>query len=175
LATTVEFYPAATFVPVLIGAYIAQCYTMVVAFGIDVSTRTKYYTYATWISSILIVLLYLSLIPPFGGLGAAWATLLAFLVRFALTYYFAQQVWPVSYEWGSTLQALVIGAAVCMVAWLLPQMSLITGIVVDLLLFLLCVFAIWLVVLKPADRAVVLAMVRRIGKQGDAVRQEPGT
>jgi O-antigen/teichoic acid export membrane protein len=175
LATTAEFYPAAVFVPILIGAYIAQCYTMVVAFGIDVSTRTKYYTYATWISSVLIVLLYASLIPPFGGLGAAWATLLAFLVRFALTYYFAQQVWPVSYEWGTTLQALVIGGVVCMVAWMLPPMSLITGVVVDTLLFLLCVVAIWLVVLNQGDRTVVLTTLRRMGKRVDAVQREPGT
>ena len=175
LATTAEFHPAAALVPVLIGAYVVQCYTMVVSFGIDVSTQTRYYSYATWVSSVLIIILYLLLIPTFGGFGAAWATLLAFVARFALTYYFAQQVWPIAYRWGSSLQALAIGITVTLVAAMLPTMPLITELVVCSLLFWAGVMAIWTFVLQPSDRTSALTMLGHLGKYVSVVQRRSGT
>jgi O-antigen/teichoic acid export membrane protein len=160
IATTPDFHSAAALVPIIIAAYVVQCYTTVVAFGIDVSTQTRYYTYATWASATLIVILYVMLIPPFGGFGAAWATLLAFVARFFLTYRFAQRVWPVSYEWGLPLRALAIGTGVAAAAWTLPSMTLYAEFVADTLLLGCCFLGVWILVLQPTDRDAALAMLR---------------
>jgi O-antigen/teichoic acid export membrane protein len=39
------------------------------------------------------------LIPVWGAYGAAWATLLAFLVRFVTVYITAQRAYPLPYDW----------------------------------------------------------------------------
>ena len=162
VATAPEFHSAAALVPIIIAAYMIQSYTTVVVFGIDVSTQTRYYTYATWTSAIAILILYSLLIPAYGGFGAAWATLLAFVLRFVLAYYFAQQLWPVSYRWGGTLRATGAGIAAVTIAWLLPATGIWMEVLTNTLLLCLCTLAIWLIALQPIEREAALAMLRRM-------------
>ena len=174
LATTAEFHSAAAVVPVIVAAYVVQCYTMVVAFGIDVSTRTKYYTYATWSSVLVIAVLYAVLIPPYGGFGAAWATLLAFVVRFALTYFFAQRLWPVKYSWAGSLRATAIGIAVVVARTSLTPAGVFAELALSTLLLGLCAFGIWTVGLRPGERHTVRGMVSRLAARRGGQRSSIG-
>ena len=176
LLTTPEFHPAAAMVPIVIAAYVVQCYTMVVAFGIDVSTRTKYYTYATWASAASIIVLYALLIPRFGGFGAAWATFLAFLIRFALTYSFAQQLWPVNYQWDRVLRTTSIGLLTALAAWALPSPTgLWMMLVKSTVLYCFCALAIWVTVLRPEQRLTVIGMLRKSFRQLPIFRRHPAS
>jgi O-antigen/teichoic acid export membrane protein len=98
-----SFHGAAKLVPIVLAAYVMQSWTDVVEIGIQVSEKTQYATYATWLSVLVILPLYLWLIPPLGGLGAALATLGSFSVRFFAFYWWSQKLWPVSYRWGPSL------------------------------------------------------------------------
>ena len=108
------YWGAANIVLVILGAYIVQGWVAVVELGIDLSEKTKYANYGVWASVATVLVLYAVLIPPFGGYGAAWATLLAFLVRLAFHWHFSQKLWPIAYGWKPVLQltacALVVGA-----------------------------------------------------------------
>jgi O-antigen/teichoic acid export membrane protein len=104
-----SFLPAAALVPVILAAYVVQSWTDVAELGIQVSERTQYATFATWTSVVAILALYLLLVPPLGGLGAALATLIAFAIRFFCFYYWSQRLWPVRYRWRPSL--LLLGYA----------------------------------------------------------------
>jgi O-antigen/teichoic acid export membrane protein len=99
LVASPAYWGAADLIPLLVLAYMIQAWTNTVHFGIEVSGRTKYSSRANWIATAAILALYALLIPRFGMWGAAIATVLGFLVRFACVYVYAQRLWPVSYRW----------------------------------------------------------------------------
>ena len=152
LMASPAFHPAAAFVPVIVAAYVLQAWTDVAQFGIDVSEKTKYATIATWVSMIAILGLYGALIPPYGAMGAALATLGAFLLRFLLFYHFAQRLWPVSYEWGPSLRLTALGAIAVVVELYVRPAGTLAQVGVSTLLTLAYASAAWVTVLGPRDR-----------------------
>ena len=157
-----EFHEAARLVPVIAAAYVVQCYTTVVLFGIDVSTQTKYYTIATWSAAAVSMVLYVLLIPPFGGTGAAWATLVAFLVRFSITYYHSQSLWPIRYEWASTIRAGGIILVVAAAQLSYPATSALGELAFGLVGFNASGAALWFLALRHSERARVKAFLLRV-------------
>ncbi len=107
-----SFHDAARYVPVIMAAYIFQGWTWVMEFGIQVSERTRFATYGTWLAVGIIVILYATLIPAFGAWGAAISTLVAFFARFVAFSIFAQRLFPVTYQWGGILRAALVACAV---------------------------------------------------------------
>jgi O-antigen/teichoic acid export membrane protein len=71
-------------------------------------------------TTVVMVGLYLALIPPLGGLGAALATLLGFVFLAACTYGVSQRLFPVRYEWGRLAGLLALAAALYLPARALP-------------------------------------------------------
>jgi O-antigen/teichoic acid export membrane protein len=125
-----EFHGAAGLVPPILAAFVFQTWTDAVSLGIEVSEQTRYATFATWLSVLAILALYPILIPPFGGIGAALAMLLAAALRFGCTYHWSQKLWPVSWHWAPNLR-LGGYAAACVIAseairpeGLVPQLGL---------------------------------------------------
>ncbi len=104
------YHGAVVLVPVILFAYQLQTWTEAARFGIDVSEQTRYASYAVWISAVVCIVFYLLLIPPFGAMGAAAATVLAFWVRFQLTYRWAQRLFPIAYRWAPNLKLLLLAA-----------------------------------------------------------------
>lgn len=76
------FVSAHKVVPVILAAYMVQAWTSFCNLGILLKGKTLYITKATGISVIVMTVGYLSLIPLFGAMGAAWATLIGFIARF---------------------------------------------------------------------------------------------
>lgn len=116
-----EFLPAANLVPLILLAQVFAAWTWVVDFGIQVSERTKYVTYATWSGVAVILVLYALLIPRFGGYGAAIATIASFLTRCSVSYYWSTRLWPVSYRWAPHLRLLGFGAAAVVLNFVLTR------------------------------------------------------
>ena len=56
--TTPEFHPAAYLVPIILLAYVAEAWAEVFRFAFDVTERTRYSTYATWIVVAVVLVLY---------------------------------------------------------------------------------------------------------------------
>jgi O-antigen/teichoic acid export membrane protein len=110
---------AAVIAPVVL-AYFFSTVSDLMDGGLYVTRRTDLKPYVTLLSAVVVVVLYVLLIPPFGMMGAAYATVAAFAVSAALTYYLSQRVFPVRYEWGRL--TLLLGMAVAMtgVAGFLP-------------------------------------------------------
>jgi O-antigen/teichoic acid export membrane protein len=93
------------FAAVSFGGYI------VLAIGIGRARRTQFNWVITGIAAAVNVGLNLALIPPYGMMGAAIATVAAYTVMFVGMAWWAQRVFHVPYQWRRVLTAAAAGIA----------------------------------------------------------------
>jgi O-antigen/teichoic acid export membrane protein len=105
-----DFWSASRVVPPLAFAAAAFAGYIVMAIGVGRSRRTQFNWIVTGAAAVLNVGLNLLLIPPYGMMGAAIATVAAYLLMFVGMTLNAQRVYPVPYQWRRV--ALVGGVAV---------------------------------------------------------------
>jgi O-antigen/teichoic acid export membrane protein len=163
LVSAPAFRPAALLVPLLLAAFVVQIWTDVVALGIEVSEKTKYASYATWISVVAILALYALLIPRWGGMGAAVATLGGNLVRLAFFLRFAQRLWPVGWEWQGPLRMAAVAAVIVAIEKSITPVSWIAQVTVATALFAVFAGVTWALVLNARERAQLAGFVRSPG------------
>jgi O-antigen/teichoic acid export membrane protein len=107
-----EYLVGLNIIPVVLAAYIFQgMYTNFIA-GIYIKEHNKVLPYITGIGAVVNVLSNLLLIPILGMMGAALATLLAYLAMAVVIYWQSQKVYFIHYEWKrvGTL-AIIVGLA----------------------------------------------------------------
>jgi O-antigen/teichoic acid export membrane protein len=101
------------FAAVAFGAYI------VVAIGVGRARRTQFNWVVTGAAAAVNVALNLILIPPYGMMGAAVATVAAFATMFAGMAWWAQRIYPVPYQWRRVGTAAAAGLALVVAGKLL--------------------------------------------------------
>jgi O-antigen/teichoic acid export membrane protein len=97
--TTPSFYPSENVVALLSFAAAAFGAYVVVQIGTGRARRTGTNWLVTGIGAAVNLALNVVLIPPFGRVGAAIATLVAYVLLFLLMAWRANRVFPVSYQW----------------------------------------------------------------------------
>ena len=112
LLTTRAFYGGARVVPLLVFGATAFIGFNVMSIGIGRAKATQFNWVVTGAAAVIAVGLNLILIPPYGMMGAAASTLVAYTVMFFGMTVRAQQVFPVPYQWRRL--ATVVGAAVAL-------------------------------------------------------------
>ena len=108
--TAPAFYAGARVVPLLVFGGTAFIAFNVMSIGIGRAKQTQFNWVVTGVAAAVNVGLCFALIPPYGMMGAAVATLVAYVAMFLGMTVRAQQVFPVAYQWRRI--ALVVGAAV---------------------------------------------------------------
>ncbi|MEO8195043.1 MAG: oligosaccharide flippase family protein [Gemmatimonadales bacterium] len=154
-----DFWSSANLVPVILAAYIVQGWVSVIELGIDISEKTKYASYGVWASVVAVLVFYSLLIPRFGGIGAAWATLLGFLVRFFFHWRFSQRLCPLAYGWLPVLRLASYAVAVTLVSIYLRPAGVISEFAVGFGALALFALAVWTTILRQEDRNAVLGFV----------------
>ena len=112
LLTQPQFYAGQRVVPLLAFGVVAYAAYIVMAIGVGRAKRTQFNWAITGVAAALNVALNLILIPPYGMMGAAVATVAAYVVMFLAMTWYAQRVFPVTYQWRRVLTAA--GAAVAL-------------------------------------------------------------
>lgn len=107
-----EYLGAVRFIPPVVLAYLFMCGACLMDCAFYVQARTDLKLWISLASAAIMLALYVLLIPPFKGLGAAYATLFGYVARMALTYLVSQRLLPVSYEWWR-LATVFLAAFVC--------------------------------------------------------------
>ena len=111
LITTEPFYPAQNVVaPLAFGVAAFGAY-VVVQIGTGRARQTRSNWLVTGAAAAVDIALNLVLIPPYGRMGAAVATVSAYTVLFVMMAWRAQRVFPVPYQWRrvATLAAAAVG------------------------------------------------------------------
>ena len=118
LAPKPEFHRAGEAVALLAFAATAYAGYSVLAIGSGRARKTRLNWVISGTAALVNIGLNVALIPPYGMIGAAIATLAAYVVLFGGMYLYAQRVYPVSYQWrrvgtavGTALALTVLGRA----------------------------------------------------------------
>jgi O-antigen/teichoic acid export membrane protein len=126
------FWEAAELVPPLICAFFFMAASSLVDASFFVSSKTGRRTLIALISAGIMLGLYTLLIPRFGSMGAAYATLLGFAANCAITLMVAQQAYYVEYEY-RRVALLIVTAVLCAavastlgdgLAWVVPKCAI---------------------------------------------------
>ena len=104
------FRAAAPVIPVVALAYLLHGLFLLTSIGIGIARQARYYPMVTGAAAIANVGANLLLIPRFGAMGAAWATVLAYAVMAVAGHAFSRRVFPLPFE-GGRLGRLTAAAA----------------------------------------------------------------
>jgi O-antigen/teichoic acid export membrane protein len=93
-----RFWEGFEIIPVILLAYVfLGIYNNLIA-GIYIEKKTSWLPLVTITAAVIHVAANFLLIPPFGLMGAAWSTLLSYVVMAGMMYVIVQGVYPVVYE-----------------------------------------------------------------------------
>jgi O-antigen/teichoic acid export membrane protein len=107
-----SYWSGLNIVPIVLLGYVFLGISTNLSAGIYIEKKTRYTPFVTGVGAVVNVAANFFLIPPFGMLGAAWATLIAYLIMALTMYFVVQRIYPVKYEFSRLLK---IGGAVAMV------------------------------------------------------------
>jgi len=111
LLTQPEFYEGEKVVAPLAFGGMAYAAYIVMAIGVGRAKRTQFNWAITGFAAVVNVVLNLILIPAYGIMGAAAATVAAYGVMFLGMTWYAQRVFPVPYQWRRVLTAVAAALA----------------------------------------------------------------
>lgn len=94
-----NFWPAHEIVPIILMAYIIWVWTKFCDMGILLKEETRQFAYAELLAVVAITIGYTLLIPLFGRMGAAYATLFGFIARFIWVYISANKLYDMKLPW----------------------------------------------------------------------------
>jgi O-antigen/teichoic acid export membrane protein len=115
------FWPAATAVPALAYSSVFFAGFIVVTIGVGRTRQTQFNWIAATAAAVLNVGLNFWLIPAYGMLGAAYATLAAYALLMLVRTWNAQDVYPVEYQWRRVALVLLVAGVLTAVGKLLPS------------------------------------------------------
>jgi O-antigen/teichoic acid export membrane protein len=124
------FHGAAAAVGPLALGMVAFASNQMTAAGISLMKRTSYLALHAWIAAVINVALNFVLDPPFGMLGAAWATAIAYAYLSLAFLATSQRLWPIVIPTGRLVVAIVLVIAYTVAASAFPSLGLVEAIVV---------------------------------------------
>jgi len=94
-----DYFASAPIVPIImLGSLIYALYILFMV-GVYVRKKSIYFTLLTAIAALIHFFANLYLVPRWGMLGAAWATVFAYSMMSGGMYWISQKYYPIRYEW----------------------------------------------------------------------------
>lgn len=169
LARKPEFWDAWIVVPVVAFSQILHCLTGFSGAGIVYAMRPMYTSAIVLGSAVLNIVLNIALIPRYGILGAAFASLLAYIAWNVANLYFSARFYQLRLDLGRIAHALILGALLLLVGlWVADYVTVVW---VGLAAKVLCVvsYPVLLYVtkfLRPTEVDFLKDMIRRLRRNG---------
>jgi O-antigen/teichoic acid export membrane protein len=114
------FRAAAPVIPVVVLAYLFQGVFLLTSIGIGIARKARYYPAVTLVAAATNVAANLALVPRFGILGAAWATVASYATMAGVGFALARPLFPVPWEGARLLGVTALGALVYACALAVP-------------------------------------------------------
>jgi O-antigen/teichoic acid export membrane protein len=122
----VSFWSAYRITPIILISYILHAWVMYSNLGLLIEKKTIEITYGTVLSAIVISIGYITLIPKFGALGAAWSTLIAYATRLSWVNWRAKRIYDMELPWKSALMLIIMLVIAISASKLTPEKILIS-------------------------------------------------
>ncbi len=109
---TSPFHNAYRVIPLVALSYVLYgCYFQMAA-GIYIEGKTRNTAILMVVGAVVNVGLCYALIPPFGIVGAAVATLVSYAILPVGAYFYSQRYFPIAYEWGRVVMLILVTAVI---------------------------------------------------------------
>jgi O-antigen/teichoic acid export membrane protein len=116
-----DFRAAAPVIPVIAFAYLLHGLFLLTSIGIGVERRARYYPAVTAAAATVNIALNLLLVPHFGMMGAAWATVAAYAVMAGAGAVTSHRLFPIPFPWPRLLGLLVLATVLTVLSLLAPE------------------------------------------------------
>jgi len=110
------YWSAYEVVPLITGAYVLSGMITVTGAGMMIMNKTRYFAISNSTAMVINLILNYFMIPLWGAMGAAIATLLSFMVRFGIDAYNSQRLFHVDHDRGRLLRMVVVYIALILLA-----------------------------------------------------------
>jgi len=156
-----SFWPAYKIVPIVLAAYVCQAWAGYANLGILVKKKTMQITYGALIGTGIITIGYIFLIPAWGGIGAAWATLFAFAGRLLWVHWRSERLYSMELPWGKVGLLVAFVTLMVAISFSVPD-RLIISVAVNILLIISFILGIlFLPILPENQRRWMLQFLRK--------------
>ena len=145
ILASAKYAEAEAVVPIIVAASVLQAMFDIPCKGIYLQGKTGYLLPLYAIPASLNIALNFLLIPRFGMMGAAWATLIGYAFMIVLTVVISQRIYPIPYEYGRIFKTIFAAAILSLLGAFAPEASLLARIVMKAALLLLFPLILYLV------------------------------
>jgi len=163
------FHAAAGVVPILVAAQILYHLVTFPNLSMLVTERTKVLAWLSILTGAIVLGLNFALIPPYGIYGAAYATLIAYALRFLIILAVAQRIRPFEYGWrrvGLIYLVLAVPAAIEIAT---PVEGIVASLALGVALAVVAAAGLYTLVLDAGERTEVRAapgkLIRRLRRR----------
>jgi O-antigen/teichoic acid export membrane protein len=146
----VAYHAAAPVVPVIVLAFLFQGFFLLSSIGITITKEARYYPMITAAAASLNIVLNFALIPYFGIMGSAWATVAGYALMALLGAIISNRLYPIPVRWPRIAAAFGAGVA-CFLAGTLLGAGF-AGAAERTALALAFTLFVWRAILDDADR-----------------------
>ena len=160
IITTPSYYLAANLVPIIALAYTLNAINRLVMTPFYTENKTTFIALINISAAVVCVILNIILIKPFGGMGAAIATLLSFCFILAMNAYFSAKVSTMRWPWLSLVKIIGITITFLIISELIKIDNLVLSIVFKVAIFITFLISIYFS--NYFDKNDVEAVVRKI-------------
>ncbi len=138
-----KFWGAYAIVPIIVLANITFTLHYHFQMGLVIKKKIKYMGIIDPTNAVFVLVLNYLLIPRYGIFGAAYATLMAFVYKSALTYYLSKRIFSIHIETKRILKIILASGLIFWCSTLLHQDSLMLSFLLKLLLVSLFPVLLW--------------------------------
>ncbi len=133
-----KFWEAYQIIPLIVLANVVFSLHPHLTLGIILSQKTKYFAWIDLSNGLVVLVLNYLLIPRFGVFGAAWATVVSFIYRDVLVYYFSSKFYKIHFEMFRVAKLLIVAVIVYCLCQLFHIQSVYLSFVVKIIFVLMC-------------------------------------
>jgi O-antigen/teichoic acid export membrane protein len=116
-----DYHAAAPVIPVVALAYVLHGAFLLTSVGIGIRKEARHYPRVTAAAAGANLLANLALVPAFGIMGAAWATVISYAVMAGLGYAIGRRLYPLPLEWGRLGQVVGLAGLTYAVSLFAPE------------------------------------------------------
>ncbi len=136
-----EYFESISIIPVIMLGSLFYGFFLNFIPGVYVRKKSIYFPVITGIAALINLVLNWLLIPVYAMQGAAWSTVVAYLIMMIGMYLVNQRLFPVPYEYGRLMKLFLIAGATLLFYYLSPTYSFMNKI----FLFMATLILLWLV------------------------------
>jgi O-antigen/teichoic acid export membrane protein len=164
-----EYLDALPVVPLVAVAFGLQGVYQLTSIGLNLTSRTEFYSVSTLSAAGVSVAAGLWLVPHYGVTGAAVTVLVSYATQVGVGTVLARRVYPMQYEAGRLARVVIAGVLSALVAlWAVPDMPPMAGLLVRGAVTVLVYVGLLVATgfFRPTERAFLREMIARLRQRG---------